>query len=45
MDMLDFVRTKLECCLVIDGESLQAGSLELIQRFKLANVIPLALSG
>ncbi|GHJ88639.1 hypothetical protein NliqN6_5041 [Naganishia liquefaciens] len=23
MDMLDFVRTKLECCLVIDGESLQ----------------------
>lgn len=23
MDMLDFLRTKLECCLVIDGESLQ----------------------
>ena len=22
-DMLDFVRTKLDCCLVIDGESLQ----------------------
>ncbi|KAJ9123974.1 hypothetical protein QFC22_000765 [Naganishia vaughanmartiniae] len=23
LDMLDFVRTKLDCCLVIDGESLQ----------------------
>ncbi|KAJ9097691.1 hypothetical protein QFC21_004728 [Naganishia friedmannii] len=23
LDMLDFVRTRLECCLVIDGESLQ----------------------
>lgn len=26
LDMLDFVRTKLECCLVIDGESLQVSS-------------------
>lgn len=29
LDMLDFVRTKLECCLVIDGESLQVRFLNV----------------
>lgn len=35
MDMLDFVRTKLECCLVIDGESLQVsfGRLAVGERY------------
>jgi len=36
-EMLDFVRTKLDCCLVIDGESLQVGRNRSSSEFTDAN--------